>query len=109
MTHDQMTGPAAGHHGTWRSHREPSFNVPQKEKTMSLVMKRLEVLGVTLPHPAAPVANYVPFTRAGTLLFVSGQLPFGQDGKIASTHTGKLGPIRRPSRRAMRRGSARSI
>jgi enamine deaminase RidA (YjgF/YER057c/UK114 family) len=59
---------------------------------MSLIAKRLEDLGIKLPHPAAPVANYVPFTRVGSLLFVSGQLPFGPDGKISSAHTGKLSP-----------------
>lgn len=59
---------------------------------MSPIAKRLEELGVTLPRPAAPVANYVAFTRAGSLLFVSGQLPLGADGKLASAHAGKLGP-----------------
>ncbi len=59
---------------------------------MSLVAKRLEELGIALPRPAPPVASYVPFTRAGALLFVSGQLPFGPDGKIAPAHIGKLGP-----------------
>jgi enamine deaminase RidA (YjgF/YER057c/UK114 family) len=59
---------------------------------MSQVAKRLEELGVKLPQAAAPVANYVPSTRAGSLLFVSGQLPFGPDGRIAQAHIGKLGP-----------------
>ena len=59
---------------------------------MSLVAKRLEELGVKLPRPAAPVANYVAFARVGALLFVSGQLPFGADGKISPAHAGKLGP-----------------
>jgi enamine deaminase RidA (YjgF/YER057c/UK114 family) len=59
---------------------------------MSLIAKRLEELGVTLPQPASPVANYVPFVRVGALLFVSGQLPFGLDGKLAAAHIGKLGP-----------------
>ncbi len=59
---------------------------------MSLVAKRLEELGVTLPQAAAPVANYVPFARVGALLFVSGQLPLGPDGKISPAHIGKLGP-----------------
>ena len=35
---------------------------------MALVAKRLEELGIKLPHPAASVANYVGFTRVGTLL-----------------------------------------
>jgi enamine deaminase RidA (YjgF/YER057c/UK114 family) len=59
---------------------------------MSLVAKRLEELGITLPPPAKPVATYVPFKRVGALLFVSGQLPFGPDGRIAPEHLGKLGP-----------------
>src|SRR5262249_9075976 len=59
---------------------------------MNLVAKHLEELGVKLPHQAAPVANYVGFTRVGPLLFISGQLPFGPDGKISPTHVGKLGP-----------------
>jgi enamine deaminase RidA (YjgF/YER057c/UK114 family) len=57
---------------------------------MSQTAKRLEELGIVLPKPAAPVANYVPTVRAGTLLFVSGQLPFGADGKLAERHKGKL-------------------
>jgi enamine deaminase RidA (YjgF/YER057c/UK114 family) len=59
---------------------------------MSHVKQRLEELAIDLPRPAAPVANYVPFMRTGNLLFVSGQLPFGADGKISPAHTGKLGP-----------------
>jgi enamine deaminase RidA (YjgF/YER057c/UK114 family) len=57
---------------------------------MSETAKRLRELGVILPKPAAPVANYVPYVRAGTLLFVSGQLPLGPDGKLAERHQGKL-------------------
>jgi enamine deaminase RidA (YjgF/YER057c/UK114 family) len=49
---------------------------------------RLAELGITLPTPAAPVANYIGFNRVGNLLIVSGQIPF-VDGKIAVT--GKLG------------------
>jgi enamine deaminase RidA (YjgF/YER057c/UK114 family) len=35
---------------------------------------RLKDLGIELPQPAAPVANYVPFTISGNLVFVSGQI-----------------------------------
>jgi enamine deaminase RidA (YjgF/YER057c/UK114 family) len=52
---------------------------------------KLAALGIALPAPSAPVANYLPFVMSGPLLFVSGQLAFGPDGKIAPGHTGKLG------------------
>jgi len=52
---------------------------------------RLAALGLVLPAPAAPVANYVPYVQIGELLIVSGQLSFGADGKLAARHTGKLG------------------
>jgi enamine deaminase RidA (YjgF/YER057c/UK114 family) len=57
---------------------------------MSRTAKRLKEMGVALPKPAAPVANYVPYVRSGSLLFVSGQLPLGEDGKLAERHQGKL-------------------
>lgn len=53
-------------------------------------LARLEALGLALPPAAAPVANYVPFSRAGSLLFVSGQLPM-RVGGIDPAHKGKLG------------------
>jgi len=50
---------------------------------------KLRELGVSLPNPPAPIANYVPFVRTGNLLTVSGQLCFGGDGKLVAT--GQLG------------------
>ena len=35
---------------------------------------RLVELGLELPEPSAPGANYVPFVRTGNLVFVTGQL-----------------------------------
>ena len=58
---------------------------------MSTIDDRLKSLGITLPSPTAPAANYVPFVRAGHLLVISGQLCFGADGKLAAEHKGKLG------------------
>lgn len=52
---------------------------------------KLAELGIVLPTPAAPVANYVPSVRTGNLLVVSGQICLGPDGKIAPEHKGKLG------------------
>jgi enamine deaminase RidA (YjgF/YER057c/UK114 family) len=53
------------------------------------VEQKLQSLGIALPTPAAPVANYVPFVRTGHQLIVSGQLCFGADGKLVAT--GQLG------------------
>jgi len=49
---------------------------------------RLQELGIELPAAAAPVANYVPYTISGNLVFVSGQIPF-VDGEIQ--YPGRLG------------------
>ncbi len=49
---------------------------------------RLAELGIALPVPAAPIANYVPFSVSGKLVVVSGQIPL-REGKIA--YSGKLG------------------
>jgi enamine deaminase RidA (YjgF/YER057c/UK114 family) len=58
---------------------------------MSTVETTLQKLGITLPTPAAPVANYVPFVRTGNLVVISGQLCLGPDGKMSEAHKGKLG------------------
>ena len=39
------------------------------------IEERLRQMGLELPEPPKPVASYVPCTRAGNLLFVSGQVP----------------------------------
>lgn len=49
---------------------------------------RLAELGITLPQPMAPIANYVPWVITGNLVVVSGQVP-AVDGKIAVT--GRVG------------------
>ncbi|MEM9060534.1 MAG: RidA family protein [Pseudomonadota bacterium] len=36
---------------------------------------KLAEMGIALPEPLAPVADYVPFVRTGNLVFVSGQIP----------------------------------
>jgi len=54
---------------------------------MSDIEARLAELGVVLPEPAAPVANYVPYVQSGQLVHVSGQISLGPDGLVA----GRLG------------------
>jgi enamine deaminase RidA (YjgF/YER057c/UK114 family) len=58
---------------------------------MSSVDQRLRELGIVLPEPAVPVANYVPFVREGNLVTISGQICFGPDGTLAPAHIGKVG------------------
>lgn len=58
---------------------------------MSAIEEKLTELGISLPTPAAPVANYVPAVRIGNLLVVSGQICSGADGKLSELHKGKLG------------------
>jgi enamine deaminase RidA (YjgF/YER057c/UK114 family) len=53
------------------------------------VEKKLAELGIVLPTPASPVANYIPFVRVGALLFVSGQICLDANGKLVAK--GKLG------------------
>jgi enamine deaminase RidA (YjgF/YER057c/UK114 family) len=54
-----------------------------------VVEKRLAELGITLPTPTTPVANYVPFVRTRNMLVCSGQVCFDGDGKLVAK--GKLG------------------
>jgi enamine deaminase RidA (YjgF/YER057c/UK114 family) len=49
---------------------------------------KLKAMGVTLPVPGAPQANYVTTVTTGKLLFVSGQIPLGPKGP---EYIGKLG------------------
>lgn len=51
------------------------------------VEARLAKLGIALPEPPAPVASYVPWVRAGSLVFVSGQ------GAFMQGHTLRLGLV----------------
>ncbi len=46
----------------------------------SAIEERLTSLGVTLPRPAAPAANYVPFVESRGMLYISGQIPVGPEG-----------------------------
>ena len=55
--------------------------MPAKEET-------LNSLGLSLPQPSNPVANYVPAAVSGNLIFLSGHIPRSSDGSFI---TGKLG------------------
>ena len=49
---------------------------------MTSPLDRLTALGITLPQPIAPVANYVPFVRVGALVHISGQVSVDASGGI---------------------------
>jgi len=55
---------------------------------MSAPADRLKASGLELPPVSQPIANFVQFTRAGNLVFISGQLP-RKDGKML--YPGKVG------------------
>ena len=55
---------------------------------MSRVEERLAELGLALPAPPRPIANFVPWRRHGTLVVLAGQI-CERDG--AATHVGRLG------------------
>ena len=56
---------------------------------MAQIEKKLADLGIVLPTPAAPIANYVGSVRTGSLLVVSGQICLGAGGALVAK--GKLG------------------
>ena len=49
---------------------------------------RLKELGLDIPTPAAPAANYVPFVTSGRQVFLAGQITLW-NGELK--HVGKLG------------------
>jgi enamine deaminase RidA (YjgF/YER057c/UK114 family) len=57
---------------------------------MSQVEERLAALGLELPNPVAPVANYVPFVRFGELVHISGQVSVDAAGGIRGTVGGDV-------------------
>src|SRR5690242_10937730 len=47
---------------------------PERRAMSGKIEARLKELGIELPEPTAPLANYVPFTIAGNLVFIAGQI-----------------------------------
>ena len=55
---------------------------------MSAIEDRLGEMGLSLPPPPTPAANYVPAVVIGNLVFLSGHVPRSPDGSLV---VGKLG------------------
>ena len=53
------------------------------------IENKLKELGITLPNAPDPVGAYVAFKQINNLLFISGQLPISNDGKILKGKIGK--------------------
>lgn len=71
--------------------QKPSLN--NKENTEAAAPAfdpeaKLKALGIELPAPSKPVANYVKCVRTGNLLFLAGAGPLQPDGKYIA---GKVG------------------
>ncbi|MCE2687342.1 MAG: RidA family protein [Rickettsiales bacterium] len=55
---------------------------------MSQINQKLNELGIKIPEPAVPIANYVGFIVSGKNIFISGQLPI-ENGELK--YIGKVG------------------
>ena len=56
---------------------------------MSSITDKLKELNITIPDAPAPVGAYVAFKKVNNMLFISGQLPIGLDGKMIKGKIGK--------------------
>lgn len=70
--------------------RSPAALLSSKEtRRLVHVERRIEELGIELPKPSAPRANYnIVCHAAGNMMYVSGHLPFKPDGTLM---TGRIG------------------
>lgn len=59
-----------------------------------MYQEKLKELGIKLVQPPKPAGSYIPTTRAGNLLFVSGQIPMQMDESDSNykkvAYTGKV-------------------
>ena len=60
----------------------------QATSTAQTPYQRLAALGIELPPPPPPIANFVTHVREGNVLYLSGQGPRELDGHL---HSGKVG------------------
>ena len=59
------------------------------EKKELVISEKLKQLNIELPEAPDPVGAYVAFKKMNGLLYISGQLPIGKDGKITKGKIGK--------------------
>ncbi|TFG75746.1 MAG: RidA family protein [Flavobacteriales bacterium] len=76
------------HEGEPHADAEKPMQVVEKAEAGYDPESNLKDLGITLPTPSAPVANYVNAVRTGNLIFLAGKGPLKSDGEYI---LGKLG------------------
>src|SRR3954454_10071283 len=69
-------------------HRPAALGERETAAMSGTIEARLRELAIDLPEPTAPMANYVPFTVAGNLVFIAGQICQWNGER---RHVGKLG------------------
>jgi enamine deaminase RidA (YjgF/YER057c/UK114 family) len=67
---------------------DQKLNASAENATEEDIEAKLEEMGITLPTPPTPVANYVTAVSTGNLVFLSGHGPLQSDG---TNITGKVG------------------
>ncbi len=70
--------------------------------------QRLKELGIELPNPAKPVANYVGWSKSGNLVFTAGQLPF-ENGMLTQTGVHGLDVTKEEGKTAARQAAINVI
>src|SRR5690606_11135776 len=63
-------------------------DAPETDTATASPCERLAALGITLPPPPAPVANFETHVLDGRTLYLSGQGPIEANGRL---HTGRVG------------------
>ena len=63
--------------------------VPALAAELETPETRLAGLGLQLPDASAPVANYVPAVRSGSLLFLAGHIPRDGAGNVVAGKVGR--------------------
>ena len=61
--------------------------IDQKDSSMTTPIEKLREYGYELPQPRPPAATYIPVSRTGNTIYISGQISSTDDGPV----TGRLG------------------